>query len=146
MRKRCVCLWGGRERSCSTTSCPVFPAEHKAEATHAETFLRLQLFPALVLLLPRTPCHEALPFAPHPDTNPARFHRIACVFPGFTAVVSWIAAPCRLSQPAAGTSIFRCQIPFLVGANSTPIVICFGFMELIRCGGLQLHWSWRLED
>jgi hypothetical protein len=141
-RKHCLCVCGEGEGGAVPLRPPRLLRRTQSEGHACRNISPLRLFPALVPLAPsptnaRRATSPSPSIGPHPHTNPARFHRIACVFPGF-AVVSWIAAPCRLSRPAPGTSVSR--FPFL---DSTRIVICFALgswrLELIPCGGLQLH-------
>lgn len=141
--RACVCVCGAKKEE---GLLPVFSAERKAEATHAERKKHFSIAAITLFPVPRTPALLHLHSLPQPPvparrTDPAPLHRIASHAspPGSRPVVaSRIAAPRRLSPPAAGTDISRL---------SCAVVFCFASMEgpvPVRCGGgIALRWTRR---
>jgi hypothetical protein len=133
--RACVCVCGGKKEE---GLLPVFSAERKAEATHAERKKHFSIAAITLFPVPRTPALLHLHSLPQPPvparrTDPAPLHRIASHAspPGSRPVVaSRIAAPRRLSPPVAGTDISRL---------SCAVVFCFASMEGAGAGPM---WWW----
>lgn len=127
----CLCVWGKKEEGLL----PVFSAERKAEATHAErkkeTLLHCGNYLVPSPTNARAPPPPLAPPAPRPRrTDPAPLHRIACVSPGFPAGGGFSD---RRTSPAFPTRSRYGHFPFVVRR----VVFCFASME-----GAGPMWWW----
>jgi hypothetical protein len=115
--RACVCVCGAKKEE---GLLPVFSAERKAEATHAERKKETKKHFSIAAItwfpVPRTPALLHLHSLPQPPvpaarTDPAPLHRIACVSPGFPAGGGFSD---RRTSPAFPTRSRYGHFPFVV--------------------------------